>query len=117
MLYFARIKGGVVTEVIVCESEELCVSLFGGQWVETTMGESYAGPGYLYHEDTKTLTTPQPYPSWSLSKDKTEWMPPTPQPKSDTPLVWDEKDQQWKSISDRTPTVTVTPVDEQEKPS
>lgn len=94
MAYFARIEGGQVEAVIVCDSEKLCVELFGGRWVETQMEKNYAGRGHLYHEDTGTFTTPQPYPSWSLSKDKTEWVPPVERPVEKN-VVWDEQTVSW----------------------
>lgn len=99
MAYFAKIEDGKVSQVIVCESAELCVKLFGGQWVETLMEKNYAGIGHLYHEDTDTFTPPQPYPSWELSKDKTEWVPPVERPDKEN-VAWDEQAKAW-TISEK----------------
>ena len=95
MAYFAKIETGKVAQVIVCDSKALCERLFPGKtWVETKMDAHYAGIGYLHHADTNTLTTPRPYPSWALSTEKTDWVPPVVRPKG-TITTWDEKEQAW----------------------
>lgn len=75
--YFAELdKDTTVIRVIVCESQALCEELFGGVWEETFIENNYAGKGYTFHSDVRAFSPPQPDPLWTLSADKTRWIPP-----------------------------------------
>ena len=83
MRYFAELDDQYdVKRVIVCESEQLCVRLLGGLWVETDInGDNYAGPRFRYNLGVGTFTPSQPRdsagrpdPRWRLSPDKKRWV-------------------------------------------
>ena len=97
MAYFAQLDAdNIVTRVIVCDSAVLCTRLFGGRWSETKIGVNYAGIGYMYHLDHKAFSPPQRFPSWTLSADKTTWVPPIVRPVG-IDIRWDEQANAWIS--------------------
>ena len=103
MAYFARIgDDGIVEQVIVCESEALCVKLLGGTWVETKIDGNYAGRGYTYYPDVKAFCPKQPFPSWTIAADKTRWTPPLKEPRDGLPKRWAEDSQQWVDLDEQT---------------
>tara|TARA_R100001086_G_C11734279_1_gene230604 strand:+ start:52 stop:504 length:453 start_codon:yes stop_codon:yes gene_type:complete len=58
------------------------------------------GIGYTYNESKDAFIAPQPFPSWSLDNDTTEWVPPVacPQEHKDSNeyvVSWDETNQRW----------------------
>ena len=58
------------------------------------------GIGYTYNESKDAFIAPQPFPSWSLDNDTTEWVPPVacPQEHKDSNeyvVSWDEDNRRW----------------------
>jgi hypothetical protein len=66
MAHFAKVEDGVVTQVIVADSQQWCEANLGGTWVQTSynthggvnnrvggenLRKNYAGIGYEYHYD------------------------------------------------------------------
>ena len=99
--YAAQINNDTVTRIIVIESSELAISLFGGEWVETfidSAGKNYAGIGYLYIRSKQNFATPKPFPSWSLD-DNCIWQPPVPMPTDEKYYIWDEENQKWVELT------------------
>ena len=106
MAHFAKIKDGVVTNVIVVNNSELlvdgveneqkgkdfCHGLFGGEWIQTSYNNNirkqYAGIGYAYDSVEDEFVCPKPYASWSLDANN-DWQAPTPKPEGD--YMWDEE--------------------------
>tara|TARA_R110000868_G_scaffold171706_2_gene407454 strand:+ start:3086 stop:3430 length:345 start_codon:yes stop_codon:yes gene_type:complete len=97
----------IVTEVIVGINEtELIDGLTPEQWYGDFRGQRcvrtsynnnirfrYAGFGYTYNEILDAFIAPQPFPSWTLNEQTTEWDPPTPQPEG--MHYWDEQTLNW----------------------
>ena len=97
----------IVTEVIVgIDENELIDGLTPEQWYGDFRGQKcvrtsynnnirfrYAGIGYIYHEILDAFITPQPFPSWTLNEQTTQWDAPTPQPEG--MHYWNEQTQNW----------------------
>lgn len=52
---FAKIENNIVTNVVVCDSEEWLINHFGGTWIETNKGdvvENFAGKGFFHDENS-----------------------------------------------------------------
>lgn len=113
MSHFAKVRDGVVVQVIVAEPEFFNNFLDSspGTWIQTsynTYGNqhtqggtplrgNYAGIGYIYDRENDVFYAPQPYPSWTLNQSTWIWEPPTPMP-TDAPYKWDEQTTSWIEI-------------------
>ncbi len=79
------------------------VENLGGRWVKTSYNGNirarYAGIGYTYDEQRDVFIAPQPFPSWTLNPDTTEWEPPAPVPTGDGNWQWDEETLSWKEMT------------------
>jgi hypothetical protein len=75
----------------------------GGTWVKTSYNGSirkrYAGIGYSYDEERNVFIAPQPFQSWTLNEETTEWEAPTPKPDSENYHYWDEATLQWIELT------------------
>ena len=91
--YFAHIENGIVTNVIVSDSN--FVSSLDGIWVKIT-DSNFAGIGYSY--DGVKFTAPQPYSSWSLDSNNT-WQAPIPYPNDGNFYIWNETNLTWDVYS------------------
>ena len=120
MAHFAQLdENNIVTQVIVVSNENtsdingveieeigigFCKKLFGDDtnWKKTSYNNNirfrYAGIGYTYREDLDAFIAPQPYPSWSLNSQTTEWEAPIPKPDDENLYVWNEETQSWNLI-------------------
>jgi hypothetical protein len=125
MAHFAQLdENNVVTQVIVVSNEDtsdiygneveeigaaFCKKLFGANtnWKQTSYNNNmrvrYASIGYTYNEELDAFIAPQPYPSWSLNSQTTEWQPPTLKPDDENPYVWNEETQSWYLVEEPTP--------------
>jgi hypothetical protein len=89
MAHFAKVEEGVVTQVIVADSQQWCEANLGGTWVQTSynthggvnsreggenLRKNYAGIGYEF--DGIGFYAPQPYPSWTKNADTYLWEAP-----------------------------------------
>jgi len=119
MAHFAKIKDGIVEQVIVVsnnmildenneEQESLGIAFLHNlyndntvEWVQTsyndTFRKNYAGVGHTYDTDRDAFYTPQPYPSWTLNEDTCLWEAPTPYPEEGQHYTWDEETLTWES--------------------
>ena len=110
MAHFAKVEDGVVTQVIVADSQQWCESNLGGTWVQTSyntkggvntreggeaLRKNYAGIGYNY--DGIGFYAPQPFPSWIKDEETYLWQPPTPRPEEGL-YEWDEATVSWVEI-------------------
>ena len=126
MAHFAQLdENNVVIQVIVVsnddcldangvESEEVgiafCKSLLGQDtiWKQTSYNNNfrrlYAGIGYTYLQDLDVFVGPKPYPSWVLDNSVGVWVAPVPKPAEPEGYVavWDEQDQQWNLVLQKT---------------
>lgn len=106
MAYFSEIdENGIVKRTVVVDEsvkdgEEFAVSLFGGQWIESTKtpGKLMAGIGYKYLPDHEGFQSPRPYDSWSFNADSWQWEAPVPMPADDSVYVWNEDSGSWEVI-------------------
>jgi len=73
-----------------------------GTWVQTSYNRNfrtrYASVGGTYDTASDLFIVPQPFPSWILNEDTTDWEPPTPKP--DDGYVWDEDTTSWVEITE-----------------
>lgn len=121
MGHFAKIQNGVVTKVIVADSDffDSFVDDSPGQWVETSYSaraginygkdgkpdggvafrKNYAGIGYSYDSQRDAFIPPKPFASWLLDESSCTWEAPVPMP-SGGAHAWDEEAVSWKELSD-----------------
>jgi hypothetical protein len=114
MSHWARVKGGIVTQVIVAEEEyfQTYVDEEPGEWIQTSyntragqhdlggtpLRKNFATVGYIYDLARDAFYPPQPYASWTLDEDSCTWVPPTTYPNDGNMYDWNETDQQWDEI-------------------
>ena len=118
MAHFAEIDtNNIVLRVIVVNNEDtadgdgnevdsigeaFCTNLLGGTWRRTSYNHNYrfryAGKGMTFDAGRDAFIVPQPYPSWTLNDDTTEWEPPTPMPGEG--YLWDEATTSWVEVED-----------------
>jgi len=113
MAHYAKVEDGVVTQVIVADSQEWCQANLGGTWVQTSyntagnvnsreggvaLHKNYAGIGYTW--DGTGFAAPQPYSSWSKDATTYLWNAPTPMPTDDKRYTWDEATTSWVEIEE-----------------
>lgn len=91
MSHFAKVKDGVVTEVLVIEQDVINTGLFGDPalFVQTSynthggqhpegrpLRKNFAGVGYTYDAARDAFIPPQPDPSWTLDEQTCLWVAP-----------------------------------------
>ena len=111
MAHYAKVKDGVVTQVIVAEADffDTFVDNEPGEWIQTSyntrggvhygqdgepdngvaLRKNYAGIGFTYDADKDAFIPPQPYNSWTLNETTCLWEPPIAKPEG-TGWKWDE---------------------------
>lgn len=121
MGHYAKVKSGVVTQVIVAEAEffDTFIDTEPGKWIQTsynTYGNqhydpetrevddgtplrgNYAGIGFIYDEENDVFYEPQPYDSWTLNTSTWLWEAPVAEPTDGNLYVWNEADQTWDAL-------------------
>lgn len=121
MSHFAKVEGGIVTQVIVVEQDVLDTGLFGDPslWKQTSyntrggihydpitnepddkpaMRGNYAGIGYIYDSELDVFYPPKPFDSWTLNSTTFLWESPVPYPTDGKLYDWDEETINWKLI-------------------
>ena len=114
MAHWARVKGGIVTQVIVAEEEyfQTYVDDEPGEWIQTSyntragqhdlggtpLRKNYAGIGFSYDSTRDAFIPPQPYPSWTLNEDTCLWECPLACPDDDNMYIWNETTQTWDEV-------------------
>jgi hypothetical protein len=120
MAHFAKVEGGLVTDVLVISQEEVDTGLFGDPslWVQTSyntrggvhygpdgqpdgpgMRKNYAGIGFAYDALLDAFIPPKPYPSWLLDTQTCLWDAPVPYPTDGKMYVWDEATLSWVEVT------------------
>ena len=114
MAHFAKVEGGIVTEVLVIEQDVIDTGLFGDPtlWVQTSyntyggqhpegrpLRKNYAGVGFTYDAVRDAFYAPQPFPSWILNEDTCIWDAPTAYPDDGKPYYWDEATLAWVEVT------------------
>lgn len=122
MAHFAKVKDGVVVDVIVAEPEffDTFVDSTPGQWIQTSyntrggkhydqdgnesadqskaLRKNYAGVGFLYDPALDAFMPPKPYPSWTLDENTCWWVAPVAYPEDGNQYNWNEANQTWDLI-------------------
>ena len=124
MAHFAKVKNGIVTNVIVAEQEFIDSYQDGepGMWVQTSyntcagvhyepnsstpssdqskaLRKNFAGIGYTYDRGRDAFYPPQPYPSWALNDTTCTWEAPVAYPSDGKIYDWDESSKSWVEIT------------------
>jgi hypothetical protein len=100
-MIFAKVRNGIVIEVIVADQEfiDSYVDSTPGNWLETrkdgSIRKNYAGIGFSYDSTRDAFIPPQPYPSWTLNEDTCLWECPVARPSDGNEYIWNEETQAW----------------------
>jgi len=104
MAYYAKVKNGIVQNVIVAESSffDTFVDDSPSDWIETfsdgSSRKNYAGVDDIYDKTRDAFYRPQPYPSWTLDAATCRWEAPTPHPDDSKKYTWNEDTTNWVEI-------------------
>ena len=114
MSHFAKVRDGIVVQVIVAEPEFFAtfVDSSPGEWIQTsyntlggvhTLGgtplrKNYAGIGFTYDRTKDAFISPKPYPSWLLDETTCLWSAPVAYPDDSKSYTWDEASTAWTEI-------------------
>ena len=98
---FAKIKDGIVTQIIVAEKEffDTFIDDSPGEWIDTNdesgKRKNKAMIGHTYDKDRNAFIAPKPFDSWTLNENTCIWEAPKTEP-VDGMHVWNEKDLKWE---------------------
>jgi hypothetical protein len=111
MAHFAKVKNGIVTNVIVADQDfvDSYIDHEAGRWIQTsynTIGgvhteggtplrKNFASIGGVYDAERDAFYLQQPYPSWTLNEDTCLWNPPVAYPDDGNIYIWNEETQAW----------------------
>lgn len=124
MSHFAKVEGGIVTEVLVIDQDVIDTGAFGDPslWVQTSYNTyggqhpegrplrmNYAGIGFTYDAERDAFIPPQPFASWSLDEDTCLWDAPVAQPDDGKWYYWDEATLAWAEIELPEATISAMP--------
>jgi hypothetical protein len=114
MAHFAKVKDGIVTNVIVAEQEFIdnLIDHERGKWVQTSynthggvhslggtpLRKNFAGIGYTYDQIRDAFIPPKPYPSFILNEDTCHWEAPVAKPTDGQLYKWNEQNQSWDIV-------------------
>ena len=104
-MIFAKVKNGIVIEVMVADQEfiDSYVDSTPGNWLETrkdgSIRKNYAGIGFSYDSTRDAFIPPKPYPSWILNEETCLWEAPVAYPDDGNEYKWNETDQQWDEVT------------------
>ena len=111
MSHFAKVKNGIVEQVIVAEQDFIDLGVLPGAWIQTSynthagqhpegrpLRKNYAGVGYVYDSVRDAFYAPQPFASWSLDEETCTWQPPVAYPSDGNGYKWDESSVSWVLI-------------------
>ena len=113
MSHFAKIEGGVVTQVIVAEQDFINSGAVGNaaDWVQTSynthagqhpegrpLRKNYAGIGYSYDAGRDAFIPPKPHNSWVLDENTCLWNAPVAYPTDGNRYEWNESTTSWDQI-------------------
>ena len=114
MAHFAKVKDGIVINVIVADQEFInnLVDVEAGEWIQTSyntyrgqhklggtpLRKNFAGINWIYDEDKDMFSPPQPYPSWTIDDATGFWKAPTAQPDDGNKYDWNESTKSWTKL-------------------
>ena len=105
MAYYAFIKEGIVTKVIVAEAGFFAnkVETEPGEWIQTYKDgtrKNFAGIGFTYDLAKNAFYEPQPYASWILNASTCIWEAPVAHPNDNKAYEWNEATTSWIEIEE-----------------
>jgi hypothetical protein len=122
MAHYAKVKDGLVTQVIVAEADffDTFVDTEPGEWIQTSyntrggkhydaignedtgtpLRKNYAGIGFTYDRDRDAFIPPQPFASWTLNDTTCLWDAPVEYPSDGQMYRWDEDTTSWVVIEE-----------------
>jgi len=81
------------------EGYQWLIDNLGGTWIKTSYNNNirkrYAGSGFTYDPVLDIFLEPKPYPSWTVSAEKLDWVAPVPKPDSGF-WSWNEELLRWE---------------------
>jgi hypothetical protein len=114
MAHFAKVKNGLVVDVIVAEPEffNTFVDSSPGEWIQTSyntfggehklggtpLRKNYAGIGYSYDRQRDAFIPQKPFNSWILNNDTCLWDAPVAMPQDGKRYDWDEATTSWTEV-------------------
>ena len=115
MAHYAKVKDGIVTQVIVAEADFFneFLDTEPGEWIQTSyntyggehklggtpLRKNYAGVGYTYDSDRDAFIAPKPFESWTLNDTTSLWEPPVVYPTDGNEYIWDESTTSWVEVT------------------
>ncbi len=114
MGHYAKVRDGIVVQVIVAEAEifDTFVDSSPGEYIQTSynthggvhvlggppLRKNFAGIGYTYDRGRDAFIPPKPFPSWLLNEESCLWEPPVAYPQDGGRYVWDESGGAWATV-------------------
>ena len=122
MAHYAKVKDGIVQQVIVADEEffETFTDDTAGVWIQTSYNTSggkhydadgveddgtplrknYAAINGIYDTGRDAFYHPQPFPSWTLNETTCIWECPVSKPSDydGVNYIWNETDQSWDAV-------------------
>ena len=129
MSHYAKVENGIVTRVIVAESEyfDNYVDDSPGEWIKTSYNmrggvyhtdnkpaedqsvidgdearkrKNYAGKGFTYDETKDAFIPPKPFSSWTLNETTCLWDAPVASPDDGKRYIWNEEKTSWEEATE-----------------
>ena len=129
MSHYAKVENGIVTRVIVAESEyfDNYVDDSPGEWIKTSYNmrggvyhidnkpaedqsvidgdearkrKNYAGKGFTYDETKDAFIPPKPFSSWTLNETTCLWDAPVDYPDDGKRYIWNEEKTSWDEATE-----------------
>jgi hypothetical protein len=98
MANYAVIEDGLVTNIVVADSQAIAEELTGFGCAEYT-DENPIGIGWAWDNTANKYIAPQPYPSWTYDYNAGMWEAPVEMPEEEGKgFNWDEATQSWVSF-------------------
>jgi len=102
MAKFAKIKDGIVTQIIVAEQEffDTFIDDSPGEWInvidELGQRKNKATIGCTYDTTRNAFIEPKPFNSWTLNESTCKWEAPVAEPVGGL-HTWNEENLQWEN--------------------
>ena len=114
MAHYAKVKTGLVVQVIVAEEDffDTFLDTSPGAWLQTSYNThggvhsdggtplrgNYAGVGHVYDSTNDVFYEPKPYASWTLNESTWLWEAPTAYPDDGELYEWNESTTSWDAV-------------------
>ena len=102
MANFAKIKDGIVSQIIVAEKEffDTFIDSSPGEWINTIdesgQRKNVAIIGHTYDKSRNAFIAPKPFNSWTLNETTCKWEAPKTKPVGGL-HIWNEEKLQWEN--------------------